>query len=98
MAHFLDVSGVYEHGLMKAEIRVYPNPGNGMFRLDYIALEHGTIDLELINITGQVIYSRRYETTEMISEVIDLKHLGSGVYFLKISEPGKTGVIKLVFK
>lgn len=73
--------------------RIYPNPGNGIFYLDYKGREGFTISVT--DILGRLVYTREFNSTDELKS-IDLGHLGRGKYLLKIANSGKSGVIKIL--
>ncbi len=60
-----------------ADIKVYPNPNNGLFRVE---LPVGLNKITICNVMGQIIY---YVETDKIIE-IDLSKQPNGIYFLKV--------------
>ena len=57
---------------------IYPNPSNGNFY--FKELEPGT-SLQIFNVSGNMILSQK----QIDSPQLDLRHFGSGVYFLKLN-------------
>jgi len=57
---------------------IYPNPGNGFF---YIDLQETTVttNIEVYNMIGKQVFSTQHYT-----ETIDLSHLKSGIYLIKL--------------
>ena len=67
----------------KQTIEIYPNPANGSITIR--GAENAT--LQLINVTGQIVYSEynlAYENT------IDISQLNRGVYFVRITTQEQT--------
>lgn len=64
-------------------IKVYPNPSNGIFNVE--ANASGNFEIEVTNLIGQVIYKGRIVTG---TTKIDLK-AKAGIYYYNISENGK---------
>ncbi|HTA28206.1 MAG TPA: T9SS type A sorting domain-containing protein [Bacteroidia bacterium] len=78
-----------------ARFSVYPNPSNGNFFME-VNSEAGTVNnIEVINELGQVIYFKQYPvvTTQY---TIDLSHLPTGVYTLRLQTNSGSIVKKLV--
>ena len=61
-------------------VNVYPNPTRGELRIDNGEMING--DVEILDVVGRVVFRSKQETT------MDISHLSSGIYFLKIA--GKT--------
>ena len=65
--------------------RVYPNPGTGMFKLDYYVEKSNSVNVEVFDITGRIVYSENLHAEKGIqTATIDLTHLSKGIYNLKI--------------
>lgn len=66
---------------------LYPNPGNGIFKVETSL--PGPLDYEVQNVNGKLIHSGRLPGG---SGLVDLRHLSDGTYFLKIGNE----VIKVI--
>jgi len=73
----------------KAGFQVYPNPGNGEFTLQ-LEEYHGEQAYELINSLGQVVHTGVLETQ---SNSLNLEHLKSGVYILRVTNVGEIRLV-----
>jgi hypothetical protein len=60
------------------KLRVYPNPSTGAFQIKNVKSPLSTL-VEVYDITGGLVYSKK-----LISETLDLSHLHSAIYYLKI--------------
>lgn len=94
------VASLYEFGTItntneiighKADIHIYPNPGNGKYLLSGKGLSQ-IDDLNIYNIYGQLVYQNK--SVKNIEE-IDLRHLLSGIYYMQFKE---NGIIKSIEK
>ena len=64
----------------KLQIRVYPNPNNGRFRIQIQGLQTLEANIQVIDMQGKVIFH-----TEMEQEKeIDLRGVMAGIYFVKV--------------
>ena len=90
-AIFKEYVGIIEN--VFENINIYPNPTIGELRIESRELRMN--DVEIFDISGKTLLSQKFP---MFSEtVINISHLTSGLYFLKIStEAGN--VLKKVFK
>jgi hypothetical protein len=80
-----------EHGVN--QITVFPNPGNGLFLMQFSSLAENT-SVELYNALGALILKESINTAE--SE-INIVQVANGIYFLRIFEDQKQVMtIKLV--
>jgi hypothetical protein len=76
-------------GLQK---NVYPNPFNNRLIIE-VSPGNNTVQFELINTLGQIIKS--WESPEKTLE-LETSSLPQGLYYLKMSDGSRTGLIKLV--
>lgn len=80
-----------------ADLRVFPNPSNGFYRLQFDVPERGDLNVNVHDATGEKVYEEkitgfkgRYERT------LDLTDKATGSYFLVIQQGGKSTAQKLV--
>ena len=78
-AFFINESVVGLDELSKTEIRVFPNPTDGLLELTNIESEQ---DYQVVNTNGQVILSG---TVDPNSTIIRLDSVQSGLYFIHVS-------------
>ncbi len=64
---------------------VYPNPSNGVFELAYKANQNGSVEVQLVNMVGQTLYSK-VATANAGDNILQLTvpGLARGVYFLQL--------------
>lgn len=60
-------------------LKIYPNPASDRLNIEWPDAQSGTLDIEIINITGRTIYR---ETVHI--EQIDVSGYARGLYFLKV--------------
>jgi hypothetical protein len=72
-------------------VKVYPNPNNGEFTIE--ANNNSSAFVTVSDITGRVV-----ESTNLNNQTVsfDLKHLASGIYYVKVVEGQNSQVIKVV--
>jgi len=75
---------------------VSPNPTTDIVNIQFSEQMSGAIATEIFDISGKMIFSRT-ETASTHAE-IDLSDFDSGVYFLKITNNGKTSTQKIIKK
>ena len=71
------------------EVALYPNPTNGRFSFDVRAQKPmGKVDMNITNITGQVLMNRSYENVNTkLSGEMDLSMMARGIYFIVLRTP-----------
>jgi len=82
-----DVTGVVDHQLVQSiEIStLYPNPVDNRLRFDVISKENIILIIDIINITGQIRYTRTIEADAgRVPVSIEVNYLSKGFYFLLI--------------
>ncbi len=84
--------------LKAGDLKIYPNPGNGDFNLNYNASKGGTTYLTLTDIKGSIVYQAEYNSKGIIDKKLDLKHLPTGVYNLSLRNGESKKVEKIVIQ
>ncbi len=64
-------------------LNIYPNPNEGQFYLEFNNFEETSVQLELLNAVGQLVYQQSFATDS--KQYLDLKGLPSGVYLIRIN-------------
>ena len=78
-------------------VAVYPNPGNGLFFINFDTPANQNADLIVFNVQGKKVLERSIlENTNSIN--IDLSNNGKGLYLLYIKDGSSVNVTKLVVK
>lgn len=80
------------------KLLAYPNPSNGSFTVEVTGIKEMRITLEILDITGRVVFKNEFPVTGVLSEKIDLQHLNRGMYFLRLIEGKEISTLKLMFK
>ncbi len=80
-----------------SNIQLSPNPTSGSVEIQYPALSDGQLTLDLIDLTGRVLYSQLYTVhTGMNHFSLDLQNAASGVYVAKFATASATKALRLV--
>ena len=67
-------------------LEVYPNPSRDIFNVSFTSEKAQTINVKVINVIGEVMYSESLEEFQGSYEnIIDLTGKAKGVYFLEIT-------------
>lgn len=77
-------------------IEVYPNPNHGKFMLRVGVEEGKLVDVEIMNIQGQIVYRDRIQVSSSRDESIDLSDKPSGLYFIRVTDGGKMKFRKIL--
>lgn len=79
------------------DLRAFPNPSNGFFRVQFDRPERGDLTVDVHDAKGERVYQERivgfkgrYERT------LDLSDQASGSYFMVIGQGGRTATVRLV--
>lgn len=72
--------------------KIYPNPTQNYFEIDFGQLNFSKVNVQIYDINGREILS--LETSE--NQAIDVSHLSSGVYFVKMENGSKSTTEKLI--
>ncbi len=83
--------------LNNVNVSIYPNPNNGQFTLSVNGAE-GNMNMEIVNLAGQVVYTQRIEATSNFTTDIDVSEFATGVYYIKLSNNDGVKVNKLIIK
>lgn len=67
------------------KFNLYPNPNNGTFTLNYEIPNGRTVELQLINLMGTIVYQTLLENTTTIKK-INATFLSNGIYFLSVND------------
>lgn len=78
--------------------KVHPNPVYAnQITLDYTALVDGEVEMELIDVTGQIVFQKdiQVEAGQNINS-IELTNIPNGYYVMKLNQGGEAKVLRLV--
>lgn len=82
-------------------LRIYPNPSkDGAFTVEFGLEQEGTTDLEIANLSGQLVYNKKYVNLEKGNHKLEFKkgdvNLFTGIYIIKLVTNDFTETRKLV--
>lgn len=67
------------------DIRVYPNPNNGLFSISSNLETEDNLRLVIIDLTGKVVFSKELGTTKQVQVSVDGTAFSAGIYQVQIS-------------
>lgn len=75
---------------VKNEISVYPNPTEAELFLNIDNVLDKTLEITIFSLTGQMVYTKSFKSSEeTFAQGININHLPSGIYLIKINIDGK---------
>lgn len=80
--------------------KTYPNPSNGIVNIEWNNSESSNVNAQLYDLSGKLILEKTYNSNNTFTskEIIDLSHLNTGNYFLKIESDQKVGTEKIILQ
>jgi len=94
---FIPCAGIGE--LKGVSFKLYPNPNNGLFTVDFNASQKENIDINVVNQSGVTVYTlSNLEVSGSVSRIIDLGTLPQGAYFFRISNGNDSTMKKFVIQ
>jgi hypothetical protein len=73
-----------EKNLLKGSLQVFPNPGNGIFRLKFEDLPGHRLQLTITDVLGNLVYADNYNAVNLSEIDLNLSGLPSGAYLVKL--------------
>ncbi len=87
-----EVAGFYN-------LTLSPNPNNGQFTLRGMVKQNGTATISVMNMVGQRIYHQQVDINQQqLQHEVDLNHVASGLYLLRLEMNGAVTHIKFEVK
>ncbi|MQY77963.1 MAG: T9SS type A sorting domain-containing protein [Bacteroidetes bacterium] len=83
---------------IQGELIIIPNPANEFLYVEFKGLKTMSYILELINERGQLVYIKEYKFVNRLNESLDVSHLTSGVYYLRIRTNEQQEVRKIIIQ
>ena len=66
------------------QVRVYPNPSNGLVTVKYAAATEENVSLKVVNMLGEEVVSKEIPTTAYGRISLDLGGYSNGIYFITL--------------
>ena len=92
------VASSIENSHIENFAKIYPNPSNGLFTIEFANISQSNISIEITSVTGQLILSKEIQSNTL-NEQFDLPNVANGLYTIKlISERFvKTGILVISY-
>ncbi|KAA3641301.1 MAG: HYR domain-containing protein, partial [Bacteroidetes bacterium] len=74
----------------KVGLNVFPNPTSGLLNIDVSDFMESSLEVEMFNALGEVVWSQQIDRLEMPLITRDMAELADGVYFLKVTSKGES--------
>ncbi len=83
----------------EVNLRVSPNPANGIFNLSFNFVKRDDLKIDIMNAMGQLVYTKSVANfSGNYSEGVNIKNSAAGVYVLKIQHGSRTYFNKIVLQ
>jgi hypothetical protein len=89
---------ISKSGSKNENLKIYPNPSDGIFTIELNKTESNKVSIEILDITGKLVYINDYPVMGTLKEIIDLQNLNKGMYFLRVKEEEKISTVKIIFR
>ena len=85
------------NALSNVNMTIYPNPNNGHYTM-VINGYTGEINMEVIDLAGQLVYKEKLDATTNFNAKFDMSTLAKGVYYIKLTNKDGVKTQKLIIK
>ncbi len=76
-------------------LSLYPNPNNGSFTIKGNVNSNKEMTIQIVNAVGQLVYeTKALPKNKELNEQVNVQHLASGVYLLRVKDNDEMQVIK----
>jgi poly(3-hydroxybutyrate) depolymerase len=90
------IGTVINESLLLNEIRIYPNPTDGIFNISAKNTSFKQLQITIINLVGTEIYNNlEIGIGSDFTKQIDLTHVSSGMYYIRLSDGINSKISKL---
>ena len=95
---FVTIEGIDENAILSASINLYPNPARGILNLEVKNMDKEDLSVDIVNLNGQVIFSKRFNNTGQLVNKIDVSNYSKGIYFVKVKNANELKVGKIIIQ
>lgn len=97
-AYMLEDNAELNSNLKLDQLNIYPNPSDGVLKVDFVSKSTDNITLEFSSATGDLVSIMETSGKGAKNIVFDLNDLPAGVYYLTIKQSGKALHKKLMIQ
>ena len=84
--------------VLENKLNIYPNPANDRFTVSINNIKPIDMTIQLVNISGQVIYRNELKNIQIQNVEIDASNFAKGVYYLRINDGTNIKVVKVIIQ
>jgi hypothetical protein len=77
---------------------IYPNPSQGKFTIELSTNSSSNIQLSIYDLRGRSLVNKHYDVFGKFQQELDVSHLASGIYLLKLTDGSKSFTKKLMLE
>jgi len=79
------ITGINEVGPMENSLVISPNPGNGVFNMNYTLVKDEEVTINVIDEFGRIVYEKQFfQHAGASKQMIDIENLAEGIYSLRM--------------
>ena len=82
--------------IVQEQIKVYPNPGEGIFTIRLTGFKNENIQLTIFDLHGRIINNEALLIKNELTKEVDITNLPKGLYYVRLTTKEKTIIRKLV--
>jgi len=79
-------------------VNIYPNPGDGMFFINYNGSNGSVVNIEIFDPTGKKVHTQRFVSLNGAIQSLDLRYLSKGNYFIKVQDENRINTKLLIIR
>lgn len=85
-----DISTVHQYSAPTVAAKAYPNPTSGPLFVEVLLREESNVEIQLVNLTGQVIQANYYENVSAGTQRFEVptSDCAAGMYFIRVQVDG----------
>jgi aminopeptidase YwaD len=85
--------------LTLGEIRIYPNPNDGLVNLVFTNLNTDNCLVDILSVDGRLVYSEKVVlSATSTTRQLNLSNLANGIYYCRMNYAGTSVIRKLIIQ